>query len=244
MKWLSFLTILFAMLLFTCAALAQQGAAPAFEVATIKPAAPNQPGSGINSGRGTMKLTNVTLRQAILYAYNLHDYQLSGGPKWTASEAFDITAKAEASGAKLDELFAMLRTLLADRFQLLLRKETKPLPAYALIVAKGGLKLESASPGDVGGTTSGAAKLAAHAASMKGIADLIASKLARPVVDRTGAEGVFNFNMHFASDNAPPDTTEPSFVTALQEQCGLKLENTTAPGDTFVIERAEKPSAN
>jgi uncharacterized protein (TIGR03435 family) len=224
--------------------MAQQTAPPTFEVATIKPAAPNQPGYGINYGRGTIKLNNVTPRQAILCAYDLHDYQLSGGPKWVTSEAFDITAKADPSDAKRDDLFPMLRTLLADRFQLVLRKEIKPLPAYALIMAKGGLKLQKAAPGGPRGTSSGSRKLTAHVASMSVIAGLIASKVERPVVDRTGAEGVFNFDLHFASDNEPPDSTEPSFFTALQEQCGLKLETTTAPGDTFVIERAERPSAN
>lgn len=139
MKRISFIA-----LLLVCATLAQQTAPPTFEVATIKPAAPNQPGYGINYGRGTMKLNNVTLKQTILYAYDLHDYQLSGGPKWAVSEAFDITAKAEAPDTKRDDLFAMLRTLLADRFQLVLRKEIKPLPAYALTAAKGGLKLPAA----------------------------------------------------------------------------------------------------
>jgi uncharacterized protein (TIGR03435 family) len=239
MKRVSFITILLG-----GAALAQQTAPPAFEVATIKPAAPNQPGYGINYGSGTMKLNNVTLRQAILYAYNLHDYQLSGGAKWMASEAFDITAKADARDAKPADLLAMLRALLADRFQLAMRKETKPLPAYALIAAKGGLKLPKAASGDPRGTSSGSRKLTAHVASMNAIAGLIASKVGRPVVDRTGAEGVFNFDLHFASDNEPPDSNEPSFFTALQEQCGLKLETTTAPGDTFAIERAERPSEN
>jgi uncharacterized protein (TIGR03435 family) len=238
MKQLLFVTILLA-----SPALSQQ-TTPAFEVATIKPAAPNQPGYGINFGRGTMKLNNVTLRQAILYAYDLHDYQLSGGAKWAASEAFDITAKADARDAKPEDLFAMLRALLADRFQLVLRSEIKPLPAYALVVAKGGLKLQKAAPGDLGGTSFGSRKLQAHAAPMNAVASLIASKLGRPVVDHTGAEGAFNFDLHFASDNEPPDSTEPSFFTALQEQSGLKLETTTAPGDTFVIERAERPSGN
>ncbi len=160
MKRVSFLTILFASTTF-----AQQAAPSAFEVATIKPAAPNQPGYGINYGRGTMKLNNVTLRQAILYAYDLHDYQLSGGAKWVASEAFDITAKADAPDAKRDDLFAMLRALLADRFQLVLRKEIKPLPAYALIAAKGGVKLQKAAPGDPRGTSSGSQKLTAHVAT-------------------------------------------------------------------------------
>jgi uncharacterized protein (TIGR03435 family) len=131
------------------AALAQEGAL-AFEVATIKPAKPNQPGYGINFGRGTVHLDNVTLNQAILYAYELHDYQLSGGPKWCASEPFDIVGKAESPTVPQPDLRAMLRTLLADRFQLALRKDTKPLPAYALLVAKGGLKLRKAEAGDPG----------------------------------------------------------------------------------------------
>jgi uncharacterized protein (TIGR03435 family) len=231
-------------ILLSAAAFAQQTAPPTFEVATIKPAAPNQPGTGTSSGRGMMKIENMTLRQAILYAYDLHDYQLSGGAKWTASEPFDIVGKAESADAGFAALRAMLQALLAERFQLVLRKETKPLLAYALIAAKGGLRLPRSGPGDHDGTTFGPQKLAAHSATMKAIANLIASKVARPVVDRTGAEGVFNFDLHFAPDNPPPDSTEPSFFTALQEQCGLKLESTTAPGDTFVIERAERPSGN
>lgn len=236
--------VLFIAISLSCAALAQQSAPPAFEVATIKPAAPNQPGAGTSSGRGTMKVNNMTLRQVILYAYDLHDYQLSGGAKWTASEAFDIVGRAESVDAGFADLRAMLQTLLAERFRLALRKETKPLPAYALIAAKGGLRLPRAAPGGHEGTTVGSQKLAAHSATMNAIANLIASKMGRPVVDRTGAEGLFNFDLHFAPDNPPPDSTDPSFSTALEEQCGLKLENTTAPGDTFVIERAERPSEN
>ena len=220
--------------------------APSFEVATVRPAAPNQPGYGINWNGGLVRLNNVTLKAAILYAYELHDYQLSGGPKWTDSEAFDIVGKAESPDAKLEALHTMLQALIADRFQLTLRKETKPLPAYALVIAKGGLKLEKASPGDPknGGQSRGRTMLRAHGMAMASIASLIACQLGRQVVNRTQADGLYNVTMHFAADNAPPDTTEPSFFTALQEQCGLKLETTTAPGDVYVIERAEHPSGN
>lgn len=86
--------------------------------------------------------------------------------------------------------------------------------------------------------------LQANGTSMAAIANLIAAKLGRPVVDRTHGDGLYNLRMHFATDDAPPDSTEPSFFTALQEQCGLKLESITTPGDTYVIERAEHPSAN
>jgi uncharacterized protein (TIGR03435 family) len=233
----------FAGILIAWAALAQQ-TAPSFEVATVKPAAPNQNGYGVNWGRGLVRLNNVTLRAAILYAYDLHDYQLSGGAKWVDSEAFDIVGKAESPDAKPAALRGMLQALLTERFQLTMRKETKPLPAYALVIAKGGLKLEKASQEDARSSSSGRMKLTARATPMPGIANLIASQLGRPVVDRTGAEGLYNINIHFALENAPPDTTEPSFFTALQEQCGLKLESTTAPGDVYAIERAERPSAN
>ena len=218
---------------------------PSFDIATIKLAVPNpEDGYGVQFGRGTVVLKNVTLRQAILYAYDLHDYQLSGGPKWTTSDTFQIVGKTDPSVSKIEAVRPMLQTLLKERFQLTLRKETKPLPAYALITAKGGPKLERAAPDAVHGWSSGSAKLTARAASVQDFADLLASKLGRPVMDRTGIDGKFNFNLHFAPDNAPPDTMEPSLFTALQEQLGLKLETTTAPGDTFVIERAEHPSDN
>ena len=235
----------FAGVLLAAIALAQQ-AGPRFEVATIKLAAPNQPGYGIDLGRGFVHLNNVTLKVAILWAYDLHDYQLSGGPKWTDSQTFDIVGKSESPETKPDVLRAMLQALLAERFQLTLRKQTKPLPAYALVIAKSGLKLEKASPGDRnnGAQSSGATMLQAIGLPMANIASLIAAKLHRPVVDHTEAEGLYSLRMHFAPDNAPPDTTEPAFFTALQEQCGLKLESITTPGDTYVIERAEHPSDN
>jgi uncharacterized protein (TIGR03435 family) len=239
MRLLSFLVALLA-----GSALAQQTPpAPSFEVATVKPAAPNQPGNGINFNHNQVMLNNVTLRQAILYAYQLREYQLSGGPKWATSETFDIVGKAEAS-TKPDALRPMLQALLGERFQLTLRKETKPIPAYALIVARGGIKAEKAARDDVNGSSAGAAMLNIRATSLKGFADILASKVGRLVVDRTATDGLFNCKLHFAPDNAPPDTAEPNFFTALQEQCGLKLEPTTAPGDTFVIDRAERPSAN
>jgi uncharacterized protein (TIGR03435 family) len=217
---------------------------PAFEVATVKPAAPNQPGSGMNFGRGMAKLNNVTLRQAILYAFSLRDYQLSGGPKWASSEAFDIVGKAASTDALPESIRNMLCALLVERFHLDLRKEIKPLPAYSLEAAKGGVKLAKAAPDEPGGTSSGREMLKAQNIDMRAIADLIASKMGRPVVDRTNAEGRFDFVVHFAADNAAADSTLPSFVTALQEQCGLRLQTTTAPGETFVIEKAERPSDN
>ena len=200
-----------------------QPLAPSFDVATVKLAAPNQNSSESDFGRGLLHLNNFTLKAAILFAYDLHDYQLSGGPKWVVSEAFDIVGKAESPETKPEILRAMLRTLLAERFQLTLRKETKPLPAYALVIAKGGLKLEKAAPGSPknGYWSSGPTMLKAYGMLMARIANIIAAQVGRPVVDRTQAEGLYNLTMHFAPENAPPpeyappNATEPSFFTAL-----------------------------
>jgi uncharacterized protein (TIGR03435 family) len=76
------------------------------------------------------------------------------------------------------------------------------------------------------------------------LVQLLAARLGRPVVDRTGIEGRYNFDLQFAPENAGVDTTAPSIFTALEEQCGLRLEKTMAEGETFVIERAERPSGN
>lgn len=225
------------------AALAQQ-AGPSFEVATVKPAAPNQLGSSMYYSPHMLKLDNDSLRQAILYIYELRDYQLTGGEKWVNSETFDIVGKTEAATVKPAELRAMAKALLAERFQLVLRKETRPLPAYALVAAKGGPKLQPPGKDDVTSSSSGPALLKAHATTMSGLAELIAAKMHRLVVDRTGVPGAYNFDLHFAADNSPPDSGEPSFSTALEEQYGLKLQATTAPGDVYVIERAERPGAN
>ena len=137
----------------------------------------------------------------------------------------------------------MLQALLAERFQLELRKEMRPLPAFALTAAKGGVKMERVAE-PTGAITVGNTRLGARGVPMSKIAELIADKAGRPVIDRTGDVGMFNFRAHFAADNAPPESTEPAFSTALEEQCGLKLQAITARQEVYLIERAEKPSGN
>ena len=116
------------------AVLAAQSAdipAPAFEVASVMPSRSGGPAGGIRPiATGQLTARNVTLRALILRAYALHDSQLSGGPGWLGSDRYDVTAKAArppAGGTR--DVVAMLRTLLADRFQLRTHTETRPLPA-------------------------------------------------------------------------------------------------------------------
>ncbi|MGA3019155.1 MAG: TIGR03435 family protein [Bryobacteraceae bacterium] len=130
------------------AALGQPAAAPpAFEVASVKPVTPSADGRMFRSfggDPGMVDYKNVTLRILLARAYSMKDYQITG-PDWLETEGYDVMAKVPA-GVPQDQIPAMLQTLLADRFQIKLHKETRTLPVYALTVAKGGPKLKETDP--------------------------------------------------------------------------------------------------
>lgn len=128
------------------AAIAQQPQpALSFEVASIKPAAPQTMGRirmGMNADRGMIRYTNVSLRDCIRVAYGVKEFQI-GGPDWLHSERFDIQAKFPA-GATEYQVPEMLQSLLADRFKLQLHRETTEHAVYALVVGKNGPRLKPA----------------------------------------------------------------------------------------------------
>jgi len=125
-----------------CAVFAQTNP-PAFEVASIKQAAPQPEGRvAIRMGgdAGRVDYANVSLKQVLARAYNVKQNQISG-PSWIDSERYDITAKVP-DGVPADQVPAMLQALLTERFKMAVHKETKEEPIYALIVGKGGPKLK------------------------------------------------------------------------------------------------------
>jgi len=133
----------------SCAAFAQStGTLPSFEVASVKPAAPLTDGRirvMMRGGPGTpdpgqITYTNVTIKSLMTNAYHVKEYQISG-PDWLESQRYDITAKVPP-GATKEQFQLMLQSLLAERFKLTLHHQSKELPMYALVVAKGGPKLK------------------------------------------------------------------------------------------------------
>ena len=125
-----------------CAAWAQQ-----FEVASVKPAAPQPAGhfswhTGQNHGHYIA--TNATLRMLLQQAYQIKDYQLAG-PSWLENERYDVDAKAP-EGTPAKDIWVMLQNLLVERFRIALHKETKDLPVHYLIVGKGGHKMKESAP--------------------------------------------------------------------------------------------------
>jgi uncharacterized protein (TIGR03435 family) len=231
--------------------LAQGARAQTFEVASVKLADPNAPGTMVAfPNGGTFHATGITANGCILLAYDIQAFQLMGGPSWAGGERYDILAKmpADAAGApsgpeSMQRMKTAVRALLADRFQLAVHKETKALPAYGLVVAKSGFKLKAAVDDSPGGWSSGRGNLKAQRTSLDSFALYLSSILNRPVVDMSGIKGVFDITLEWAPDDADP-SSGPSIFAALQEQLGLRLETEKAPVETIVIDRIEKPAGN
>jgi len=225
--------------------------APAFEVASIKPAPAQAPGrvsTRMSSDAGRLTYTNVSLSDVIAQAYHVQHDQISG-PLWLGTERFDIAAKIPA-GAAADQIPQMLQALLADRFRLELHRETKVLTVLKLAVAKSGLKLQKAeSSGGLSiGLNPGRTRVSGRL-SMPQLADILSRRLGRPVLDQTHLAGAYVIALEWAPDStgepAPVDAPGASLFSAMQEQLGLKLAPAKGPVEILVIDRADKvPSEN
>jgi len=257
---------------------------PVYEVASIRP---RKFGSGgmiswdFRPDGFTAK--NITLQMLIRMAYGVEDYQISGAPKWLNAETYNVEAKLDGTVAdKLRKMTfdqrsveqqPMLQALLVDRFKLTLRRESKEPPAYALVIAKNGPKVQEARPGDT--YPNGMKDLEGHGHGdimrfgrglLTGqgvpIAFLVRmlsqQQLGRPVLDKTGLKSNYDFTLQWTPDEnrtptvgqqgnentPPPESSGPSIFTAIQEQLGLKLEAQKGPAEVLVIDHVERPSEN
>ena len=227
------------------AAAAAFGQSPAFEVVSVKISNAENTASDVQRDPGGgIVLKNVNLRTLMLMAYNIQPFQLAGGPTWLRSKRFDIAARAPA-GTRKDQTWVMLQTLLAERFQLTVHKETRELPVFEMTLAKGGLKIQPAhrvtSPAE-GGVTTFVGGMKASMASMSSVALVLSGMLGHQVIDRTGVEGRYDFDFEYAPEGS--DSGLPSIYSALQDRLGLKLETGKGPVEVIVIDRAELPAGN
>lgn len=234
------------------AALAQT--APAFDVAVVKPSLP--PGAPGRAGRicgpfldaGRASWWNCPLRFYTMQAYGQTTaWRIENAPAWFASAEFDITATFPP-GTPKEQIPAMLKALLTDRFHLAAHTELRPHDVYVLTVAKSGLKAAESVMDDTTMTNrTGTGHMALHKTSMQRLADLLSGETLRmserPVVDMTNLKGVYDMTLDW-SPEAAPNPVKPSLFTAVTEQLGLKLEAQKAPVEILVIDRAEKPSEN
>jgi len=236
--------------------------AATFEAASIKPANGAARGGGLQLDSGRLRIVNSSLKFCVEVAWNLKDFQVAGATGWMDSEHFDIDAVAGRPFAK-GEYRTMLQALLADRFGLATHRQVLDRPGYALVAAKNGPKLPPPqdSPDILfSRTPAGDVTLKATSASMKQLADALATATGSLVVDQTGIEGKYDVSLEYAPDPAnqpkfnkrgeplpepPADATPgPSIFAALQERLGLKLEARKLPVEVIVIDQARRPSEN
>jgi uncharacterized protein (TIGR03435 family) len=210
------------------------------------------------------KAENVSLSMLIHWAFNIPESRIMGESGWINSTHFNIDAVADSSvdaamrsltseAARLQKQ-KMVQALLADRFKLVTHTETRQLPIYALVVAKGGPKLGRTQSN---GTTinHGRDHIEVHSSnSVAVLAEELSKEVGRDVVDKTGIEGRYNLKLQWTPDDratpaaggsaSPASDSGPSIFTALDEQLGLKLDPQKGPVEVLVIDHAEMPSAN
>jgi bla regulator protein blaR1 len=242
----------------------------AYDVASIK--ADHITGEHVNISIDDHSLTasGVTLKALIGIAYNMHDFQLSGGPDWVSSETYAIQAKMDESTVEAlnkvprelrdEQLRRILQSLLEERFNLKVSHSSKELPIYALELAKNGPKFSESTTSDITktGRRVNNGDLTAKGLPISSLAEWLSGVVGRKVVDKTGLAGKYDFALKYdrrqtllavspvsaspGSAAASLDSSGPSIFAALQDQLGLKLESQKGPVDTLIIQSAEKPS--
>src|SRR5688572_14214925 len=242
----------FALVRFTIVPALAQDSAPRFDVASVKP--------NIGTARGIqfrppppdgIVLTNYPLESIIRFAYSVQPFRLEGAPAWTNEERFDIAAKA--TGPISDEQRRlMMRALLVDRFRLKARFETREKTIYVMTLARAdkqlgpGLKPRpecATSPCTSGGSGRQDA-IQLRAVTLTQLADGMISTLRGELVrDETDVPGAFDVEMSWRPETSTdPDDARPAFVTAMQEQLGLKLDPMRRPVEVLVVESIDRPT--
>jgi uncharacterized protein (TIGR03435 family) len=285
------------LLILGCGSACSQESDIRFEVASVRAAGVPQNGPGrlrMSGGPGTadperITYPNVTLKNILSKAYGVENDRISG-PSWLDSERYDIAAKVPP-GATKEQLNAMLRNLLVERFNLAIHHETKVVAVYELTVAKTGPTLTEADmdappapviePGSrpptigtdsagflqvppgrpmmLGRMTDGIMRWTAKVQTLASLTSFLGGELQRPVVDKTGLTGKYDFKLAYSRDGLRPmgpaaapgipvdDTPSggPSLQRALQDQLGLRLESAKDPIEFLVIDHIDKvPTEN
>jgi bla regulator protein blaR1 len=225
-----------------------------FEVASVRP--------NVSSDRSItfrpnpvdgIVLSNNPLDSLIRYAYDLQDFRVIGAPEWTRDARYDIAAKASHPIAEAERR-QMMRTLLADRFQMKSHFEMRERTIYLMTAARPDKRLgpglkrrpecESAATPCQGGGTGRQDGIVLGAVTLKQLAEGMISTVRRELVlDETGIGGVFDVEMSFRPETSTdPNDARPAFVTAMQEQLGLNLEPTRRQIEVLVIDSIDRPT--
>jgi len=245
-----------------------QAALPAFDVASVRPSDPNERllNTFATYPGGRIVAKGCTLKSLVMIAFNIREFQISGGREWVGFDQrkrFDIQAKPPDSSLSAQwkttspkiapgpEEREMLQSLLADRFHLAIHRETKEGPVYILSRASGYLRLnppkdknEYPWAGGIGGGLPDGDGMRGMNISMPELAARMSTWLDRPVIDKTGIHGSFDFEFH-SGEGDPNSSTDvvDSILTSIKA-IGLNLQSSRAPIETVVVDYVEEPSPN
>lgn len=226
-----------------------------FEVASVKP---NVGSDGSFTFRpdpadGFFRTNYPLFDGVIRYAYELQSFRVIGAPEWTRTDRFDIAAKASRSISDTERRL-MVRALLADRFRMKSHFEMREHTVYLMTPSRADKRLGSglkprpecegaATPCQSGGNGRQDA-IALRAVTLKQLAEGMISAVRRELVlDETGIPGLFDVDMSFRPETSTdPADARPAFVTAMQEQLGLKLEPTRRQIEVLVIDSIDRPT--
>jgi bla regulator protein BlaR1 len=245
---------------------------PAFDVASIHPNNSDQTArTHIYSyaNQGHFIAINATPMQLLAYAYNLPDSRILGASGWATSAKYDIEAKSDQALADKfallsfpdakDHLLKMVQLLLADRFHLATHQESRKLPVYELVVARGGVKFFPVKDGPKHVDSNSRAgnisiSITSSSRAMNDLAEMLYRYTGRVVLDRTGLSGIYTISLNFTledSRSAVPGTETTSTVdgglsvfTALKEQLGLELKSSKGPVSVLVVDNMDRPTEN
>jgi uncharacterized protein (TIGR03435 family) len=222
-----------------------------FEVASIRPSSPEEVAAGwagCKDSPGLVRCVNVTLKRSIVGAYGIGAERILGGPGWIDADHFDITARSHEPASE-KALMAMLQTLLAERFKLVLHRESRPGEAMLLEVGKKGSKLKPAGGGKFS-YNNAHEQLDATNMSMADFVEILTRDLKLPVMDRTGLTGAFSFTLRWKVDERIENRDDAvadlrwQVSTAIAQQLGLTLKSKRMPVEVLVVDHAEKLSEN
>lgn len=191
------------------------------------------------------------VRGVISYAYDVLGSQVLGGPGWVDSDRYDFLAKTDRVDVSREQIKEMLRTLLAERFKLVVHRETRQLPSYTLVIGKTGSKMEESKEGRKNYVNwRGRGLVDFTECSMLCLINVLSNTLGSPVIDRTGLKGQYTFSLEFSDsmragkDAELPADAPPDLLRAVQDQLGLKLEAKRGPVEVVVIDHIEPASEN
>ena len=244
-----------------CQIFGQSTSTTQFEVASIRrnlnppPGPPQAMSLRASLKNGRLNFEAAPLKSLIQQAFDLQRDRIIGCPSWCEDERWDMIAKAENPQATLSEVTVMLQNLLTERFKLKFHRENREQAGFALVLEKGGHKLQESADADVVGYTADRYLRNFRKFPMVGLANFMASIARRPVVDATGLRGTYNFTIDLTPPSDAPrvvsagipgarDAEEAFTIVseAVTRQLGIRTEPRKVSVENFIVDAVERPT--